>query len=96
LLLLPGEVLVSVLEERLTALGRDVLITRSQKPEVWRSLLHAGFTVLVPSKLQAQPEIIMLGPDANEFQRKIAPRPSGLKEQVDVLLEQLKQSGGQE
>jgi sulfate adenylyltransferase large subunit len=96
LLLLPGEVLVSVLEEKLSAIGRDIVITRSQKPEVWRSLLQAGFTVLVPSKLQAQPEIITLGPDANEFQHRIAPRLSGLKEQVDVLLAQLEQSGGQE
>ncbi len=89
LLLLPGEVLVSVLEEKLTASGRDVVITRSEKPEVWRALLYAGLTVLVPSKLHAQAEIINLGPDAHELQRRVVPRQDGLKAQAEALLQEL-------
>jgi sulfate adenylyltransferase large subunit len=97
LLLLPGEVLVGVLEEKLTS-SRDVVITRSQKPEVWRALLHAGFTVLVPSKSQARPEIITLAPDTHELMRRQAPHEArvaaGLKTQADALLQWLEQSGG--
>jgi sulfate adenylyltransferase subunit 1 len=93
LLLLPGEVLVSVLEERLTALGRDVVITRSQKPEVWRALLRTGLTVLAPSKSQVQPEIITLDAGSHKFQRRDVPAPAtwnaGLKAQTDALLQEL-------
>ncbi len=98
LLLLPGEILVSVLEERLTAKGKDVVITRSQKPEVWRALLHAGLTVLAPSKLQAQPEIVSLGPDAHELLHRPVSQPvsaTGLKAQAEGLLQELEQPGGQ-
>ncbi|WP_049961477.1 sulfate adenylyltransferase subunit CysN [Pseudacidobacterium ailaaui] len=86
LLLLPGEVLVSVLEEKLSASGRDVVITRSQKPEVWRALLYTGLSVLVPSKSQAIAEIITLGPDAHELLRRPVPRRDDLKAQADALL----------
>ncbi len=89
LLLLPGEVLVSVLEEKLTTRGKDVVITSSQKPEVWQSLLYAGFTVLVPSKSQAQAEIITLAPDAHELLRRPVARHDGLKAQADALLREL-------
>ncbi len=89
LLLLPGEVLVSVLEEKLTTRGKDVVITSSQKPEVWQSLLYAGFTVLVPSKSQAQEEIITLAPDAHELLRRPVARHDGLKAQADALLREL-------
>ncbi|HYK37840.1 sulfate adenylyltransferase subunit CysN [Alloacidobacterium sp.] len=96
LLVLPGEVLVSVLEERLAASGRDVVITHSGKPEVWRALLRAGLTVLAPSKSQAQAEIITLGQDGHELLHRSFPsaRAVGLKAQADALLQELEQSGG--
>ena len=96
LLLLPGEVLVSVLEERLGAAGRDVVITRSQKREVWRSLLRAGLTVLVPSKSHPRPEIVTLGHDAHTLLHRLAPLESSLKAQADALSHELEQSGGRD
>jgi sulfate adenylyltransferase subunit 1 len=99
LLLLPGEVLVGVLEEKLIAAGREVVITRSRNHEVWRALLHAGLTVLVPSKSQAQPEIIRLSPDTNELKfQSVSPQSAiaaGFKAQAEDLLAELQKTGGQ-
>ncbi len=99
LLLLPGEALVGVLEEKLTATGREVVITRSRNHEVWRALLHAGLTVLVPSKSQAQPEIIRLSLDTHELERQsISTRSAsvaGLNAQANALFEELQRTGGQ-
>jgi sulfate adenylyltransferase large subunit len=99
LLLLPGEVLVGVLEEKLIAAGREVVITRSRNHEVWRALLHAGLTGLVPSKSQAQPEIIRLSPDTNELKfQSVSPQSAiaaGFKAQAEDLLAELQKTGGQ-
>ncbi|HEX3437919.1 MAG TPA: sulfate adenylyltransferase subunit CysN [Pseudacidobacterium sp.] len=94
LLLLPGEVLVGVLEERLSAGGRDVVITRIQKPEVWRTLLHSGLTVLVPSTLQSEVEIVTLGPDAKQLiTRSLKRHTVDLKTLADTLLREIEGLG---
>ncbi len=60
LLLLPQENIIPTLEAAFLASGEDVVVTRIQKPEVWRTLLRAGFIVMVPADASTQTEIVTL------------------------------------
>ncbi|WP_158751060.1 sulfate adenylyltransferase subunit CysN [Acidobacterium sp. S8] len=66
LISLPQAELIPALEKSLLASGEDVVVTRVQKPEVWRTLLHAGLIVLVYTPEKSQVEIITLN-NASQF-----------------------------
>ena len=66
-LLLPQTNLIQALEAALVSAGEDVITTRIQNPEVWRTLLHPGLIVLVHAPNKAHAEIVMLTGDGGDF-----------------------------
>lgn len=78
--------LIPALEDRLLDDGEDVVITRVDKPEVWRTLLHAGLIVLAPQTENAFSEVLMIGADG-EFSKQPLPEQAS----VEVILQFIKQ-----
>jgi sulfate adenylyltransferase subunit 1 len=67
ILLLPQANLIQALEAELVSAGEDVITTRIQNPEVWRTLLHPGLIALIHAPNKAQAEIVMLTADGGDF-----------------------------
>jgi sulfate adenylyltransferase subunit 1 len=66
-LLLPQANLIQALDAELTSTGEDVITTRIQNPEVWRTLLHPGLIALVHAPNKEHGEIVMLTADGSDF-----------------------------
>lgn len=79
--------LIPELEDRLLAEGEDVVVTRVRKPEVWRTLLHAGMIVLVPQSKRPSSELSTIGSDG-EFSNQPLPEEVG----VETILQFIKQA----
>jgi len=89
LLSLPQPGLVAALEQALLGSEEDVVTTRIQKSEVWRTLLRAGLIVLVYAPGTEQMEIVRLN-ELGEFTRQ------SLSPQVEseTILRELKRKKG--
>jgi sulfate adenylyltransferase large subunit len=85
-LLVPQPELVITLEKELLASGEDFVTTHIQKPEIWRTLLHAHLIVLVHAPNHAQVEIVTLD-EAGEFNRQSPPKtnPKDILQKIEQL-----------
>jgi hypothetical protein len=75
---LPQAAFISTLEKSLLASGEDVVVTRVQKAELWRTLLHAGLIVLVHVPDKAQAEIITLN-NEGKFTAQLLQQPTDIE-----------------
>ena len=82
----PQPEVVTTLEESLLALGEDVVITRTQNPQVWRALLHTGLIVLIPAPANEQTELVTLD-ERGEFSKQ-----SLLQSDTKSVLQKIKQA----
>jgi sulfate adenylyltransferase large subunit len=85
-LLVPQPELVAALEKSLLASGEDFVTTHIQKPEIWRTLLHANLIVLVHAPGHSQVEIVTLD-ETGEFTRQSLPQtnPKDISEKIEQL-----------
>jgi sulfate adenylyltransferase large subunit len=86
ILLLPEAKVLHVLEEDLLASDEDVVTTRIQRPEVWRTLLLSGLIVLVHAPDKPQAEIVTLNEDGGEFRKQSLPQEAN----AETILQELK------
>ena len=87
LIALPQDELIPVLEESLLASGEDVVVTRVQKPEVWRALLHTGMIAIVHAPEKAHTEILTLN-DTGELAAQSLPKQAD----IETILQNVKQA----
>ena len=83
--LVPQPETIAALEESLLASGEDVVVTRAQNPQVWRTLLHAGLIVLIPAPSSAQMELVTLD-ERGEFRKQSMPQAD-----IESVLQKIRQ-----
>jgi sulfate adenylyltransferase large subunit len=82
----PHADVLAALEEALLASGQDVVTTRIEKQEVWRTLLHAGLIVLIYAPANERAEIVTLD-ESGGFAKQSLP----LQADSETILREVKQ-----
>jgi sulfate adenylyltransferase large subunit len=82
----PHADVLAALEEALLASGQDVVTTRIEKQEVWRTLLHAGLIVLIYAPAIERVEIVALD-ESGGFAKQSLP----LQADSETILREVKQ-----